>query len=89
MYKLNRLLPTFIESQHKGANGHLAIIGGCSEYTGAPYYSAISTLYGGADLGHIFCTKKAGNPIKSYSPEMIVHPYLVSLEDCTIQEYPH
>jgi len=27
-------------------------------------------------LAHIFCSEKAGIPIKSYSPEFIVHPYL-------------
>ena len=40
-------------------------------------------LKSGADLSHIFCSKvnyilykDAGIPIKSYSPEIIVHPIL-------------
>ena len=30
----------------------------------------------GADLSHVFCTDGAATVIKSYSPELIVHPYL-------------
>lgn len=30
----------------------------------------------GADLSHVFCTKDASPVIKSYSPELIVHPVL-------------
>ena len=30
----------------------------------------------GADLSHVFCTKDAAPVIKSYSPELIVHPIL-------------
>lgn len=45
---------------------------------GAPYFSAISALKVGADLVHVFCTKSAGPVIKSYSPELIVHPLLDS-----------
>lgn len=100
--------------------GKIAVIGGCREYTGAPYFSAISALklvspyhaslqssvwpvsiclhlyiftsifcsllltlkmypnllLQGADLSHVFCTKDAAPVIKSYSPELIVHPIL-------------
>lgn len=28
------------------------------------------------DLAHVFCEKSAGTAIKSYSPELIVHPLL-------------
>jgi ATP-dependent NAD(P)H-hydrate dehydratase len=30
----------------------------------------------GADLSHVFCTQGAGPVIKTFSPELIVHPYL-------------
>ena len=30
----------------------------------------------GADLSHVFCTQEAAPVIKSYSPELIVHPIL-------------
>ncbi|XP_036880712.1 ATP-dependent (S)-NAD(P)H-hydrate dehydratase isoform X5 [Manis javanica] len=32
----------------------------------------------GADLSHVFCTREAAPVIKSYSPELIVHPVLDS-----------
>ena len=52
------------------------MIGGCAEYTGAPYYAAFSALKAGADLAHVFCTPSASTAIKSYSPELIVHGLL-------------
>ncbi len=49
-------------------------MGGSEEYTGAPYYAAMSALRAGADISHIFTPEKeALIPIKSYSPELIVH----------------
>ena len=41
---------------------------GSFEFTGAPYYTALSALKIGADMAHIFCSKSAANPIKTYSP---------------------
>ncbi|KAA8548595.1 hypothetical protein F0562_000279 [Nyssa sinensis] len=73
---LRSITPTLDLSRHKGQAGKIAVIGGCREYTGAPYFSAISALKIGADLSHVFCTKDAAPVIKSYSPELIVHPVL-------------
>lgn len=36
----------------------------------------VSMLIQGADLSHVFCTREAAIVIKSYSPELIVHPVL-------------
>lgn len=47
-------------------------------FLGAPYFSAISALKVGADLVHVFCTQSAATVIKSYSPDLIVHPLLDS-----------
>ena len=59
---------------HKGQNGKVGVLGGSIEYTGAPYYAAVSSLRSGGDLAHIFCpVQEAIVPIKSYSPEIIVH----------------
>ena len=52
------------------------MIGGCAEYTGAPYFAAMAALRCGADLAHVFCAEAAAPVIKSYSPELIVHPYM-------------
>ncbi|KAL3505868.1 hypothetical protein ACH5RR_031250 [Cinchona calisaya] len=73
---LRSITPTLDPTRHKGQAGKVAVIGGCREYTGAPYFSAISALKLGADLSHVFCTKDAAPVIKSYSPELIVHPIL-------------
>ncbi|KAJ4968746.1 hypothetical protein NE237_015447 [Protea cynaroides] len=73
---LKTITPKLDPNLHKGQAGNIAIIGGCREYTGAPYFAAISALKIGADLSHVFCTKDAATVIKSYSPEIIVHPVL-------------
>ncbi|VFQ60173.1 unnamed protein product [Cuscuta campestris] len=73
---LRSITPNLIYTKHKGQAGKIAVVGGCREYTGAPYFAAISALKIGADLSHVFCTKDAGSVIKSYSPELIVHPVL-------------
>jgi len=70
------LVPRLTHSLHKGECGRVAVFGGCVMYTGAPYFAAISALKSGADLVHVFCEKDAGTVIKSYSPELIVHPVL-------------
>ncbi|KAL1548574.1 ATP-dependent NAD(P)H-hydrate dehydratase [Salvia divinorum] len=73
---LKSITPSLEPSKHKGQAGKIAVVGGCREYTGAPYFSAISALKTGADLSHVFCTKDAAPVIKGYSPELIVHPIL-------------
>jgi ATP-dependent NAD(P)H-hydrate dehydratase len=38
------LIPPLSWGYHKGQHGCIAVIGGCLEYCGAPYYAAISAL---------------------------------------------
>ncbi|BFU24474.1 hypothetical protein EHI8A_003410 [Entamoeba histolytica HM-1:IMSS-B] len=73
--RLKSIIPQLTFDSHKGACGKVAIIGGSVEYTGAPYFSGISALRVGCDLAHIFCHQDAAIAIKSYSPELIVHPF--------------
>ncbi|XP_062982201.1 ATP-dependent (S)-NAD(P)H-hydrate dehydratase isoform X1 [Elgaria multicarinata webbii] len=75
---VRNVIPPLTAKKHKGQDGRIGIVGGCQEYTGAPYFAAISALKVGADLSHVFCTKDAATVIKSYSPELIVHPILDS-----------
>ncbi|XP_068185134.1 ATP-dependent (S)-NAD(P)H-hydrate dehydratase isoform X2 [Antennarius striatus] len=75
---VKNIVPPLTSKKHKGQDGRIGIIGGCQDYTGAPYFAAISALKVGADLSHVFCTKDAAAVIKSYSPELIVHPVLDS-----------
>ncbi|KAJ3043579.1 hypothetical protein HDV00_004679 [Rhizophlyctis rosea] len=71
-----RLIPPLTEALHKGQAGRIAVVGGSEDYTGAPFFAGIASLKIGADLCHVFCEKNAGLVIKSYSPELMVHPYL-------------
>jgi len=75
-HKVRTIVPKLTNDLRKGQCGRIAVFGGCFLYTGAPYFAAISALKCGADLVHVFCEKEAGNVIKSYSPELIVHPVL-------------
>lgn len=62
---------------HKGQAGKIAVIGGLEDYTGAPFFAAHSAATVGADLSHVVCESGAGTVIKGYSPDLMVHPYLV------------
>lgn len=79
--EVRRIVPVLSEERYKGQSGKVAILGGCREYTGAPYFAAFAALRVGADLSHVFCTSNAATVIKSYSPEIIVHPYLSESTD--------
>jgi ATP-dependent NAD(P)H-hydrate dehydratase len=67
------LVPPLVATSYKGSSGKVGVVGGCFEYTGAPFYAALTALKLGADLSHVFCDEAAAVPIKSYSPELIVH----------------
>lgn len=73
-------MPILTSKSYKGENGRIGVIGGSYQFTGAPFYSAISALKAGADLAHIFCSRSSSVSIKSYSPEIIVHPVFISEE---------
>ncbi|KAM4859889.1 ATP-dependent (S)-NAD(P)H-hydrate dehydratase isoform 1-T1 [Thomomys bottae] len=76
---VRNIVPAPTSKKHKGQDGRIGVVGGCQEYTGAPYFAAMSALKAGADLSHVFCASEAAPVIKSYSPELIVHPVLDSL----------
>ncbi|KAK4018388.1 ATP-dependent (S)-NAD(P)H-hydrate dehydratase [Daphnia magna] len=78
LLEMKKSIPILSNSLHKGESGRIGVIGGSLEYTGAPYFAAISALRVGCDLVHVFCMKEAAPVIKSYSPELIVHPLLDS-----------
>ena len=71
-----KLLPAMNETNHKGGLGRIGVFGGSVEFTGAPYYAGISALRTGADLVYVFSASSAAPVIKSYSPELMVLPYL-------------
>lgn len=74
-------VPPLEPNRYKGQAGKVGVIGGCREYTGAPFFASYSALKLGADLSHVFCTNGAATVIKCYSPELIVHPYIPDEEE--------
>src|SRR3954451_2896876 len=72
--------------------GRVAVIGGSEDYTGAPYFSAIASAKLGADMvrllqpstrlqltisqSHVICEPQAAQVIKTYSPNLMVHPLM-------------
>ena len=38
------LVPPMADHLHKGQAGRVAVLGGCKEYTGAPFYAAMASL---------------------------------------------
>jgi hydroxyethylthiazole kinase-like uncharacterized protein yjeF len=60
------------KNSHKGQNGRVLIVGGSSEYSGAPALAALSSLRSGADLSVVACPKSVASPIRSYSLDLIV-----------------
>ncbi|XP_053561445.1 ATP-dependent (S)-NAD(P)H-hydrate dehydratase [Bombina bombina] len=41
---VRNVIPPLTSKKHKGQDGKIGIVGGCQEYTGAPYFAAISAL---------------------------------------------
>ncbi|KAH0252158.1 YjeF domain-containing protein, partial [Aureobasidium melanogenum] len=74
--KIYKIVPPMLESFHKGQLGRVAVIGGSEDYTGAPYFSGMASAKLGADMSHVICEPGAGQVIKTYSPNLMVHPYM-------------
>merc|ERR1719223_40733 len=70
----SKCIPPMSSSSHKGSSGRVGVLGGSAQYTGAPYYAAMSALKTGSDLAFVFCADEAAVPIKCYSPELMVAP---------------
>ncbi|KXZ42978.1 hypothetical protein GPECTOR_108g173 [Gonium pectorale] len=74
--RFRSMVPQLGGGNYKGSHGKVAVVGGCAEFTGAPFFAAMSALRVGADMAYVICTPSAAVPIKSYSPELMVLPYL-------------
>lgn len=83
-----KLIPPLLDKFHKGQLGRILIVGGCEDYTGAPYFSCMASALVGADMNHIMCSKDAGVVIKGYSPNLMVHPYLLEGEKYQLNKLP-
>ncbi|KAL7912152.1 Ribokinase-like protein [Trichoderma velutinum] len=74
--KVRRMIPPMLDTFHKGQLGRVAVIGGSEDYTGAPYFSAMASARLGCDMSHVLCTPAAAAVIKTYSPNLMVHPLM-------------
>ncbi|MFH4975665.1 hypothetical protein AB6A40_002374 [Gnathostoma spinigerum] len=72
--RIGKLLPPLSNSLKKGELGRIGVVGGSPTYSGAPYFAAITALKVGSDMVHVFAPKEAAMVIKTYSPELMVHP---------------
>lgn len=86
LLKVRRLVPPMLDKFHKGQMGRVAVIGGSEDYTGAPYFSAMASARLGCDMSHIICEQQAGQVIKTYSPNLMVHPYMRQGKHATATE---
>ncbi|EAW13887.1 ATP-dependent (S)-NAD(P)H-hydrate dehydratase [Aspergillus clavatus NRRL 1] len=78
--KVRKIVPPLVDKFHKGQHGRVAVIGGSLDYTGAPYFSSMASARLGMFLSHVICERSAATVIKSYSPNLMVHPLLPSTE---------
>lgn len=78
------IVPSLAYTMHKGSCGRIAVVGGSSDYSGAPYFAAMAGMRAGADLAYVLCPPEAALAIKAYSPELCVRPLLTSntMEEC-------
>jgi ATP-dependent NAD(P)H-hydrate dehydratase len=76
MLKVRAIVPKLTDSLRKGQCGRVCIFGGSFNHTGPAFLAGMAALRTGADLVHIMCEREAGNVIKAYSPELVVHPVL-------------
>lgn len=76
LVRAQNVVPPLTNTLYKGQAGRIGVIGGSFEYTGAPYFASMTAMRVGADAVHVFCMRDAAIPIKSYSPELMVHPVL-------------
>lgn len=70
--RVREFVPPLTFATHKGEHGRVAVVGGSSLYTGAPFFSGISSMRVGAELVTVLCFPEATVPLKSYSPELMV-----------------
>ncbi|KAF3762640.1 Ribokinase-like protein [Cryphonectria parasitica EP155] len=74
--RVRQLVPPMLDKFHKGQQGRIGVIGGSEDYTGAPYFSAMASARLGCDMSHVICTPGAASVIKTYSPNLMVHPLM-------------
>lgn len=67
-------LPAQDGSSHKGQAGRICIVGGSADFTGSPYFAAMTTMRAGADLAFVVTEASAATALKASCPDLIVYP---------------
>lgn len=60
------------------------MVGGCSQYAGAPYFSAHAAATIGADMVHVVCGRRSGPTLQLFLPDLMVHPLLTEMTDANV-----
>lgn len=76
LQQVKAIIPPLLPEFHKGQAGRVGILGGCREYTGAPFYASVSSMRLGCDMSFTLCAPDAAPALKTYSPDLIVQPVL-------------
>lgn len=74
--------PRRVSNGHKGTFGHVLVMGGCTQYVGAPIYTAKAAFHSGAGLVTLAVPKSIYPIAATQSPESLQIP----LEDDLISE---
>lgn len=73
---IKKFIPSRKINSRKGDNGVVLVIGGSYIYHGAPLLSSLAAIKAGADLVYTAVPKIIVDPIRSYSPNLIVIPLM-------------
>ena len=60
--------------QHKGSAGKVLVLGGSTQYSGAPHLASLGALCAGAGVVHLACPATLAPWLRAAQPECIVHP---------------
>jgi ADP-dependent NAD(P)H-hydrate dehydratase / NAD(P)H-hydrate epimerase len=72
---IKKLLPQRKSNSYKGMNGRVLIVGGSTEYFGAPVLSTLAAYKSGCDLCYTFVPDCNFDVSRSYYPDFIVHKF--------------
>jgi len=75
--------PRRAEDSRKGENGRVIIVGGSSEFFGAPIFAAMGALASGADLVDLFVPEVNFQATRKISPNFLVKKFSGNLEFLT------
>lgn len=76
------------KKSHKGKNGRVIVIGGSKDYVGAPVFSALGAVAGGADLVYLWVPKINFAASRKFTPNVLVKTFAGDPEKLTPEAVP-